>query len=64
MACACSKGRRSQNAARGISFVYDFTAPGASEPVTFGTALEAKTELRRIGGGVIRKRQVSTGTAA
>ena len=61
MGCACGGSRRAAAAAaKGTAFVYDFTAPGATEPQTFGTPLEAKTAVRRAGGGTVRRRSVST----
>lgn len=59
MACACGKGRVSQNAARGLTFVYDFTAPNTTEVITYGTPLEAKRAVRQHGGGVVRRRRVN-----
>lgn len=64
MACACGKNRVSQNAARGIQFVYDFTAPNTEQVTTFGTPLEAKRAVRQHGGGTIRRRQTSSAPAA
>lgn len=65
IACACGKNRQTLNgAARGTQFVYDYTAPGTEVPVVFGTPLEAKREVRKNGGGVIRRRQVAPAPAA
>ena len=67
MACSCGKGRVSQNASRGIQFVYDFYANGvdqAEEPIVFGTPLEAKRAVRTNGGGTIKRRQVGSAPAA
>jgi hypothetical protein len=64
LACACSKNRTSQNAARGIQYVYDFTAPGSEVVTTFMTTLEAKRAVRQNGGGVIRRRQTASAPAA
>lgn len=67
MACACSKNRRRTGAApAGTQYVYDFTAPGQDAVKTYGTPLEAKTAVRKHGGGVIRRRSVNTesGSAA
>lgn len=61
MACACGKNRAAAvAAARGMTFVYDFTAPGAESPQTFSTPLEAKRAVRQAGGGTVRRRQVGT----
>lgn len=65
MACACNKGRALKNAApSGGQYVYDYTAPDAEGAVTYGTPLEAKRAVRQNGGGVIRRRQVSSTPAA
>jgi len=65
MACACGKGRTSSAALpKGASFVYDVTLPGETTVTTYGTPLEAKREVRRHGGGTIKRRSVSTGSAA
>ena len=65
MGCACGKNRTVQRAAQqGLQFLYDYTAPDSETVVTFGTPLEAKRELRKHGGGTIRRRQVSTQPAA
>jgi hypothetical protein len=65
MACACNKNRTMKNAApSGGQYVYDYTAPGAEAAVTYGTPLEAKRAVRQNGGGVIRRRQVSSVPAA
>lgn len=59
MGCACGGARRAAAArAAGESFVYDFTAPGATEPETFSTPLEAKRAVRQSGGGTVRRRTV------
>lgn len=61
MGCACGAARRAAVAkAAGTAFVYDFFAPGAEEPITFGSPLEAKRELRKHGGGTVRRRTIST----
>lgn len=61
MGCACAGARRAAVArAAGTSFVYDFTAPGAEEPITFGSPLEAKRAVRQNGGGTVRRRTVTT----
>lgn len=60
MGCACGNARRVAAAkAAGTSFVYDFTAPGAEEPITFGSPLEAKRAVRQNGGGTVRRRTVN-----
>lgn len=65
MACACGKNRQTSNAAaRGMQFVYDYTAPDSEEVVTYGTPLEAKRAVRQNGGGVIRRRQTGSAPAA
>lgn len=65
MACACGKNRTAQRAAQqGLQFVYDYTPPESETVTTFGTPLEAKRELRKRGGGTIRRRTVSTQPAA
>lgn len=65
MACACGKNRQSMKAAAsGVAYVYDYTAPGAETAVTYGTPLEAKRAVRQNGGGVIRRRSVSSAPAA
>ncbi|AXQ60059.1 hypothetical protein NTR1_33 [Nocardia phage NTR1] len=51
-------------AASGVAYVYDYTAPGAETAVTYGTPLEAKRAVRQNGGGVIRRRSVSSAPAA
>jgi hypothetical protein len=63
MPCACGKGRVA-SARRGRQFVWDYYAPGAEEPMAFGSSLEAKRESRRQGGGEIRRREVNTQGAA
>lgn len=61
MGCACGGARRAAAAqAQGQSFVYDFTAPGATEPTTYSTPLEAKRAVRQYGGGTVRRRTVTT----
>lgn len=63
MACGCGKGRRA-SARVGRQFVWDYTPPGATEAETYGSTLEARKAARRNGGGEIRRREVSTPTAA
>ena len=64
MGCACNKNRL-KAASPSVQYVYDFTAPLATEvTATYGTPLEAKQAVRRNGGGVIRRRQINTGPAA
>lgn len=61
MACACGKNRVTKNAApSGGQYVYDYTPPGEETAVTYGTPLEAKRAVRQNGGGVIRRRAVSS----
>lgn len=61
MGCACGNARRAAVAkAAGQSFVYDFTAPGADTPITYGSPVEAKAAVRRAGGGTVRRRTVNT----
>lgn len=61
MGCACGGARaRAAAQARGATFVYDFTAPGATEPQTFGTPLEAKRAVRQNGGGTVRRRTITS----
>lgn len=65
MACACGKNRATQRAAQqGVQFIYDYTAPGSETAISFGTPLEAKRELRKHGGGTIRRRSVNTQAVA
>lgn len=60
MGCNCGGARRAAAAqAKGVSFVYDFTAPGADEVQTFSTPLEAKRAVRQSGGGTVRRRSVT-----
>lgn len=60
MGCACGGARRAAVArAAGQSFVYDFTAPGADTPITYGSPVEAKTAVRKHGGGTVRRRTVT-----
>lgn len=61
MGCSCGGARqRAAAQAKGQTFVYDFTAPGAAEPMTFSTPLEAKRAVRQAGGGTVRRRTVNT----
>lgn len=61
MPCACSKSKLAANrAAKGKQFVYDFTAPGTTDVVTYGSPIDARAAARREGGGKIRRRQVNT----
>lgn len=64
MGCNCGKGRVSQNAARGMQYVYDFTAPDSETVISYLTPLEARRAVRQKGGGVIRRRQVGGSSAA
>jgi hypothetical protein len=63
MACACGKGRKSGGGSL-PQYVYDYTADGSDAVRTFGTPLEAKRELRRNGGGVIRRREIKKAAVA
>jgi hypothetical protein len=61
MGCNCGGARRAAAArTAGTAFVYDFTAPGATESVPFSNPLEAKRAVRQYGGGTVRRRTVST----
>lgn len=61
MGCACGKNRQQAVArAKWETFVYDFTAPGTTKPVTFSTPLEARRAVRKHGGGDVRRRSVPT----
>lgn len=62
MGCGCGRNRKAK--AAGIQFVYDYTAPKAETVQSFGTNLEAKREMRRNGGGTIKRRQVKAEPAA
>ena len=62
MGCGCGKNRKAR--AAGIQFVYDYTAPGGETVTPYGTHLEAKREMRKFGGGTIKRRQVKTEPAA
>lgn len=57
MGCACNSGRKAAaaRAARGQE-VFDFTAPGSDEVITYGTILEARAAVRTHGGGSLRRR--------
>lgn len=64
MGCNCGGARRAAAARQGgVTFVYDFTAPGETVPVPYGTALEAKRAVRQHGGGEVRRRSVSAPSA-
>lgn len=57
MACGCSRNRGTTRT--GATYVYEYTAPGADEPLTFMTMLEANRERRRSGGGTIVRSEVA-----
>lgn len=58
MGCGCGGARRVGAAPSGATYVYDFTAPGATEPITYSNPLEAKRAVRQHGGGTVRRRTV------
>jgi hypothetical protein len=62
MACACSKGRRARSAA-GTTYQYEFTPP-EGDTVTYINPIEAKRELRKHGGGEIRRVAVPAPSAS
>lgn len=59
MGCACGGARRRAEAAAPVAaYVYDYTAPGATEAVSYVTPVEAKAAVRRNGGGTVRRRAI------
>lgn len=55
MGCACGKNRLKNAKPAGSSFKYEFTPPGGGDVETYLTPLEAKSAVRRAGGGNVRR---------
>jgi hypothetical protein len=58
MGCACGKGRAAR--AAGVTYTYSVTLPDGSDVGPFLTPLEAKREIRRAGGGTVRREEAPT----
>lgn len=55
MGCNCSKNRRSTALPSGSTYKYEFTPPDGGDTVEYLTPLEAKSAVRRFGGGNVRR---------
>jgi hypothetical protein len=53
MGCGCGGNKARRNA--GAVYTYGLTAPGGGEEKTYLTMLEVRKEMRRMGGGTVRR---------